>query len=591
MYSKFQILQKMKKVILLVRVSTKYQDYKAQKKELIDFAKRDGYKVSEMEIIEDKESATKLSDEERQGLNKMFKAINDTSNQIECVYCWELSRLSRKPETLYRVKNFLIEHKIDLRIKDKNFRLFNDNREVDATSELVFGIYISFCENEINQKVQRAMRAKKANASLGIYNGGIIKYGYAVNKDNTYKKHKEQSEIIKLIFELYSTGKYGFNKLHKEILSRGKSVDIRKIGKILRSREYTGETIEEHKTNERIKGKTRIITRYTRAYPPIISTELFEKCREVAKSNNSNIDKSKTIYYANKLIKCNHCTGYLVALKNRVGYRCMNKYSPLTKTDCGGNDSININVIDSVLWNTAKSLEVYFILHFDDQQFTEWNNQISLLQSKIDNSENQYNIIVEKKFKDLRKSIASMSDEQLKNIAINETKTDKQQIEQEKVKYQLEIERLQKLKLEIEKKYTPTTTISENPSLAEVNKTLKQLSKNRAEIEKEVDKADDKKRYEIIHNHIKEVRITNVPEMVATKKIAITLWENMFLKYEVPPQGLTPTNECVQELYYAYRLKDKTKQLFHFLNGEKFYHDIKIEQRFTKNSKIKQVVK
>ena len=62
----------MKRVILLIRVSTKYQDYTAQTNELIQYVKQHGYTDDEMEIIQDKESATKLSDEERQGLNKLY---------------------------------------------------------------------------------------------------------------------------------------------------------------------------------------------------------------------------------------------------------------------------------------------------------------------------------------------------------------------------------------------------------------------------------------------------------------------------------------------------------------------------------------
>jgi DNA invertase Pin-like site-specific DNA recombinase len=88
----------MKKVILLVRVSSDYQNYDAQKDELIKYVQQDGYVDDDMEIITDKESATKLSDEERQGLTKMYAAIDDPKNKIEAVYCWELP--FRKPSQI-----------------------------------------------------------------------------------------------------------------------------------------------------------------------------------------------------------------------------------------------------------------------------------------------------------------------------------------------------------------------------------------------------------------------------------------------------------------------------------------------------------
>jgi DNA invertase Pin-like site-specific DNA recombinase len=48
----------MKKVILLIRVSTVYQDYEAQKDELIRYAKSHGYTDDDIIVLADKESAT-----------------------------------------------------------------------------------------------------------------------------------------------------------------------------------------------------------------------------------------------------------------------------------------------------------------------------------------------------------------------------------------------------------------------------------------------------------------------------------------------------------------------------------------------------
>lgn len=46
---------------------------------------KDGYKDKNIIIIEDKESAIKLSEEERHGLNKMKDHINKDKS-IQCVY-------------------------------------------------------------------------------------------------------------------------------------------------------------------------------------------------------------------------------------------------------------------------------------------------------------------------------------------------------------------------------------------------------------------------------------------------------------------------------------------------------------------------
>ena len=59
------------KCILLVRVSTEAQSYDEQEKELYDLAHFYGYKDKDISSIATKESAIKLDEEERFGLNRM----------------------------------------------------------------------------------------------------------------------------------------------------------------------------------------------------------------------------------------------------------------------------------------------------------------------------------------------------------------------------------------------------------------------------------------------------------------------------------------------------------------------------------------
>jgi DNA invertase Pin-like site-specific DNA recombinase len=241
---------------------------------LVAFAKRDGYiyseneEVSELVIIQDKESATKLSDEERRGLTKMYAAINNRENQIECVYAWEISRISRKPPTLHKIKEELVARKINLKTKQENFVLLNESKEENPISDLSFSLLVSMYRSEIRAKVERFKRTKRANALKSGYNGGNIRYGYLPDPDTKiYKVHPEQGEVVRLLFELYSTGEYGFGTLHKELLRRGKNININTIDNILRSEEYTSKTMPAEEYKVKIKGKETSITKYERVYP------------------------------------------------------------------------------------------------------------------------------------------------------------------------------------------------------------------------------------------------------------------------------------------------------------------------------------
>ena len=74
----------MGKAIILSRVSTSQQDLTQQTEDVLREAHKDGYSARNIIIIENVESAIKLSEEERQGLNKMKDHIKRDSS-IQCV--------------------------------------------------------------------------------------------------------------------------------------------------------------------------------------------------------------------------------------------------------------------------------------------------------------------------------------------------------------------------------------------------------------------------------------------------------------------------------------------------------------------------
>lgn len=59
----------MTKAIILSRVSTQQQNLEQQTQDVLREVYKDGFKDKDIIILEDKESAIKLSEEERNGLN------------------------------------------------------------------------------------------------------------------------------------------------------------------------------------------------------------------------------------------------------------------------------------------------------------------------------------------------------------------------------------------------------------------------------------------------------------------------------------------------------------------------------------------
>ena len=164
------------KAIILSRVSTDSQDIKQQTDKVLAEVKKDGFSDDDIIIIEDKESGVLLSEEERNGLNKLKQYVY--KGNIACVYTYEVSRISRRPSVLYSIRDFLIEHKVQLIILNPYMKLLKDDFTLSETATIYFGIFSSLAEQEGFIRKQRFSRGRAYKKSLGLYTGGGIPYGY-----------------------------------------------------------------------------------------------------------------------------------------------------------------------------------------------------------------------------------------------------------------------------------------------------------------------------------------------------------------------------------------------------------------------------
>ena len=191
------------KAIVLSIVSSLKQDLVQQTDEVLKTVRNDGFKDENIIIIEDKESAIKLSEEERRGLNEMKRVINSDPS-VKYIYIYELSRLSRKQLVLFSIRDFLVEKKIQLICLKPYFELLNCDGKMSLTGSLVFSIFSSMSEQEMILKKERMMRGRRHNLMLGKTAGGRPPFGYMTNKDKKYILHPVNSKIISRIFNDYA---------------------------------------------------------------------------------------------------------------------------------------------------------------------------------------------------------------------------------------------------------------------------------------------------------------------------------------------------------------------------------------------------
>lgn len=324
------------KCILLVRVSTEAQSYEEQEKELYDLAHFYGYKDNDISLIATKESAIKLDEEERLGLNRMKELLE--TGEYDCVFAWEISRIARRKKILFSILEHLTCKGIQLIIKEPRIRLLKDDKTIDEGAETIFTLYAQLAESEMRNKIVRFSRGKKEGYNKGKYMGGKIKLGYKVSEDGYWEIDEEDSKLVRLIFDMYISGEYSLTQLGRELKSRGYFPNISitcmkvEIYDLLRDPTYRGT-----RTSNNI-------------YPPIIDEDTWEKCCKKREENKTR-PKAKKPHLLTPLIRCFCGASYTVSLVDAM-YSCRIKHAGAEKEITHSPD-ININMIESLAWYVA----------------------------------------------------------------------------------------------------------------------------------------------------------------------------------------------------------------------------------------------
>lgn len=326
----------MSKIIILSRVSTGQQSISAQTKELKDAAIRLGYSEKNQIVLENVESAIKLSEEERIGLQKLKYHIEHDS-EVDCVICWEPSRLSRRQAVLYSIRDYLLEHKIQLYILNPYMKLLNDDRtQIDTTASIVFSLFATISENEMNIKKERFMRAKHEMTMQGKKSGGATIFGYVKNKEKYIEIHPEHAQIVSEIFNHYINEKDA-SLYATYIWASGKWPTLFPI-------------LPYKKAQRKIKHffETTVYWEGNWCYPAIVTTDMYEKA--MAKMKTSRClprYECKHDWLGRGRMYCKHCGKMLTPVAGSVrAYNC--------PTDKEHNMTINIDAVEWLLWEEAK---------------------------------------------------------------------------------------------------------------------------------------------------------------------------------------------------------------------------------------------
>ena len=471
-----------KKCILFVRISTNVQNFDEQEKAIHQMAINDGYLPENIIPIAEIESGRKLKEEERKGINTMKKYIENDSS-INCVYLWEISRLARKQKVLFSIREYLVDRKINIKIKEPSCVLLNPDGTINDGADMLFSLYAQMSEAEMRTKIQRFKRTKKVNSTQMKYSGGKVMFGYKINENGYYEIDEEKANIIRLIFNLYITHNIGAMQLQKELEERGYKIKGFLIQKILRNTAYIG-YFDYPKGNNR-------------KYPPIITQEIFDEAQKRKEENKTKTDKAiKHIWLCAKLIKCTECGGYMIANGGARVYNCKaHSHINFYKKNCTNKLSINISAIDGVAWHYAKSLFIADSLADKEKQIKDNEQQIKILKEKIKASPHTEQKINEKEQRVIDAYFDAEISKDSYNQRLNKIREERKNFEIKIAEYNNDVERLEN---EIKYLQNDRKNISDMQKKVQRIKDVLHLSKQ------EISKQD---KYNITHRYIKGIEI------------------------------------------------------------------------------------
>lgn len=345
------------KAICLSRVSTGIQDLDQQTEKLIEAAKLNGYNQEDLIIIEDKESAVKLSEEERNGLTRMKTAIKE--NKVDIVICYELSRISRRPDVVYSIRDFLIKNQVQLQVLNPSFKLLKDDGSFDENSNILFSLFSGLAESEGYLRKARLSRGRAKSAAENKFLGGIITFGYKVDENNHYVIDEHDAGIVRRIYKDYQTKT--ISTIAKELMLEGSVIDNISgartfIRTILNREEYTGVKVTKRK--------------YGVVFPAIISRETFQEAqRKLDERRHSPKVNTKKEYLAHGIL-FNEENVYYYVLNDKY-------YTKKFLTNHEKTVNISVKEMDKITWFMAK----HFYKCKPQKSAEEFKNE---LQDKLD---------------------------------------------------------------------------------------------------------------------------------------------------------------------------------------------------------------
>lgn len=359
-----------KRVLAVCRVSSTRQDLEAQKSDLKSFLTASGYADDKIYYIERKTSATRLRNAEYDSFLQQIKE-SCIENDINVVAVWHLNRLGRREMPLIDIRDWLVEHNIDLVCKDPGFNLLDESGKLSNAGRMMFNMYMSVIAGDNIERREKFARGKHFAQQSGKYIGGGIQYGYMLkDKSTEFVINADEAMVVQRIFAMYESRQYSCQKIADELAQlnikrRTVNWNATEVHRILKNEALCGG----------VTGKSKNV------YPAIISRQQFDRVQQILKEKQTVVGReSKNTFFANQLIRCTKCGRKYIA--DTKQYSCIGRKNWKhfhTMTEPCTAPTVNAKILDHTMWRISEWLEAQSISRREETDIEDAQKAIAEL--------------------------------------------------------------------------------------------------------------------------------------------------------------------------------------------------------------------
>lgn len=384
------------------------------------------------------------------------KMIHDAKhNKFDLIITKEVSRFARDLEDSIHYIRELKDSRVGVFFENQNLNTF------DSNSELILNIMFNLAQDESRKLSSRVKFGHRQAIENGHVLGSSNITGY--KKDNCKLVIVEnEAKFIKTLFELYSSGKYGFQKLSKKLSElgylnkKGKLYDKDSLKRMIENPKYKGyyraKTYEilDYRTKRRKKNSLDDQVLYKckdGSIPAIISEELWDQANKILKSRTKGYESNNywsgglKYAFSSKIYCKEHNTNFQRSHgsknKNRPTWSCsmylQHRLAACESPIIAETDLYNImsSIMNNIIPQKKKIVDNMLKLYENIDRTNDYDKELELLNNNIKIIEKKKSMTLDLVFNgDISKESLKMQfekyDQEIKSFNVKKTMIIKQ---------------------------------------------------------------------------------------------------------------------------------------------------------------------